>query len=143
MLIDYKIQAGQTIYDLGISTFGTLENLLQLLIQNPSLKNLDYDLNLIATQKIQFSEEYKQKKPAELILSTQINSDIKTLETKKGQSIFDVCLQAYGTLNELSRLLQDNNIYNLNEDDAGRKIINFSKSKVVDNFISDYLIKIT
>lgn len=40
---------------------------------------------------------------------------IEIYKSYKGQSLFDICLQTYGSLRYLFKLIQDNNISNLNQ----------------------------
>lgn len=58
---------------------------------------------------------------------------------KKGQSIYDVCLQTYGTLSLLSnkesalfKLINDNNISNINTGDLSGKVFIFDENLIFD-----------
>lgn len=53
-----------------------------------------------------------------------------------GQSIYDVCLQTYGSLDYLYRLMQDNGIEGLNEQIYSRQEFVWDDSLVVDQLIN-------
>lgn len=61
----------------------------------------------------------------------------KTLNVKQGQSIYDICLQAYGTLNQLYKLIQDNNISNINAYIPPKTVITFDETLIQDAAITD------
>ena len=141
MLQEIKIQSGQSIYDVSINELNGLDNLLQLLIQNKNITNLDFDLKNIATENIKYDDIYIEKKQAELTLTTSISSTIQNIKTLQGQSIYDICLQSYGSLDLMNKLLKDNNIYNLDSTDISMRNINFDETKVIDKYILDYIYK--
>jgi len=55
-----------------------------------------------------------------------------------GQSIYDVCLMVYGSLDYLTLLCTDNNIGGLNEVDASGKVFKFDPLKVKSNSLKEY-----
>ena len=62
-------------------------------------------------------------------------SSIQTYTAKSGQSIFDICLQVYGTLDLIMKLIQDNNIASLNSSGFTGFVFNYDASLIVDNSI--------
>lgn len=57
---------------------------------------------------------------------------MRTFKAIAGQSIYDVCLQTYGSLDYLYKLLQDNGINGLNEDVSSGQPFIWDDSLVVD-----------
>jgi hypothetical protein len=49
-----------------------------------------------------------------------------------GQSLVDVCLNTYGTLDYLLKLIQDSGVVNLNADVSSQQVFLFDDSLVVD-----------
>ena len=60
---------------------------------------------------------------------------IDTYTAKDGQSIYDVCLNTYGTLNLLFKLIKDNKISSTNEQRLAGKVFTFDTSLIIDNSI--------
>lgn len=54
-----------------------------------------------------------------------------TYLAKNGQSIYDVCLQTYGSLNFLYKLIKDNSLLGINDTVQNKKII-YDESLVED-----------
>lgn len=61
---------------------------------------------------------------------------MRTYRAITGQSIFDVCLQTYGSLDYLYKLMQDNGINGVNEDVLSRQPFVWDDSLVVDQQIN-------
>jgi hypothetical protein len=57
---------------------------------------------------------------------------MRTFNAIAGQSIYDVCLQTYGSLDYLYKLMQDNGILGLNENVSSRQSFAWDDSLVVD-----------
>jgi len=57
--------------------------------------------------------------------------------TKYNQSIYDVCLQTYGTLDYLLKLVTDNNINNLNTQILTKTSFIFDERLVIDRLLKD------
>lgn len=61
---------------------------------------------------------------------------MQTYKATDGQSIYDVCLQTYGSLDYLFRLMQDNGITGLNESVVSRQQFTWDDSFVTDQQIN-------
>ncbi len=59
-----------------------------------------------------------------------------TLQVRQGQSIYDICLQAYGTLNLIFKLIQDNLIESIDINPAPGTIIKYDESLIANTAIS-------
>jgi hypothetical protein len=51
----------------------------------------------------------------------------------EGQSIYDVCANTYGDLNKLRKLITDNNIGSVNDQNLARQVFKFDTSLIKDN----------
>lgn len=60
-----------------------------------------------------------------------------TLIAKQGQSIYDVCLQAYASLNQLYKLIQDNGIPNINTGELQGTVFTYDPSLIANNSLSN------
>lgn len=61
---------------------------------------------------------------------------MQTYNAIAGQSIYDVCLQTYGSLNYLFKLMQDNNIQGLDELVSSRQPFVWDDTLVVDQLVN-------
>lgn len=61
---------------------------------------------------------------------------IRTFIAVSGQSIYDVCLNCYGTLNQLKKLLKDNSIPSVNDPVYNGQKFSYDDSLVVDQGIN-------
>lgn len=61
---------------------------------------------------------------------------LQKFEAIDGQSIFDVCLNCYGSLDLISKLLQDNNIDNINVRPYSRQLFIYDDTLVIDQGIN-------
>lgn len=61
---------------------------------------------------------------------------LQKFEAVDGQSIFDVCLNCYGTLDLLYKLLQDNSIDNVNVTPFSRQTFVYEDSLVIDQGVN-------
>ena len=60
--------------------------------------------------------------------------------SQQGQSIYDLCNQTYGTLNELFRFVKDNNIDSLNQSILTKKRLFFEYNLVKDKSVLNFLL---
>lgn len=65
--------------------------------------------------------------PANLKISAQTPTTVGYYRVQPGQSVYDICLQVYGTLDYLVRLMVDNNINGTNANDLTGSLIKFDK----------------
>lgn len=61
---------------------------------------------------------------------------MQTYNAIAGQSLYDVCLQTYGSLNYLFKLMQDNGITGLNETVSSRQPFVWDDTLVVDQLVN-------
>lgn len=63
--------------------------------------------------------------PASLKIKPQATTNLKYYRIQPGQSVYDVCLQVYGTLDYLVKLMTDNNFVSTNEANLNGRLIKF------------------
>lgn len=63
---------------------------------------------------------------------------IQTFNAINGQSMYDVCLNTYGTLDLMYKLLQDNNIDNIGITPASGQAFLYDDGLVIDQGINQY-----
>lgn len=132
-----KIQGNQTIYDIVLNSLGGFDDLFYFIRTNESvLGNIDADLGQLVGKKLTYDDIYYVK-PAPRI-SIQSAANVSPVYQKRGlenQSIYDLCLQEYGTLDNLVKMMQDSNIVGTKDPNAAFKKITFNKSIVNDDTI--------
>jgi hypothetical protein len=52
---------------------------------------------------------------------------------KEGQSIYDICANTYGDINKLRKLITDNNIGSINNQNLAQQVFKFDTSLIKDN----------
>lgn len=60
---------------------------------------------------------------------------ISEYTAQEGQSIYDVCANTYGDLNKLRKLITDNNIGSVNDQNLAKKVFKFDTSLIKDNLL--------
>lgn len=143
----YSVQYGQTVYDVVLATYGSLELTYKLIQDNPFIDSVNYDFDANPGAKIVWDETYSITPPPELNKdATASQSDLKYIIATNGQSIYDICLMTYGDLGYLYKLMADNNIISPNDTDINEKKINFNPNLIQDigfyNLLSSKKIKI-
>ena len=120
-----------TIYDLALQTGYTLDYIYKLIQENSILANVNTappKLNVV-----NFDNTFVPKKVPTLTLKqNKLASDVDTLLKLDGQSIYDICLQSYGTLDFVYKLIQGNNLTNVDDTIPTGKKLSFKISDVVD-----------
>ncbi len=110
MLLDYRILANQTLEDVCMNTYNTLEMLFKLVTDNPIL-SLDVDMSTVAGKVIQYDSDYVYSRPVEITTTTVPETEyIKKYTGIEGQSVYDVAIQVYGSLEKIITLCNDSNL---------------------------------
>jgi hypothetical protein len=71
--------------------------------------------------------------------STTASSTIVYITSQNGQSIYDICVQTYGSLDLLYKLIQDNNFPNINTTLQPGTTLQWDSSQITDNSFYGYL----
>jgi hypothetical protein len=129
--MELTIKDDVTIYDLALQTGYTLDYIYTLIQENSILLNVDTTPPKLNT--ITYDNSFVPKNVPQLTLKQNANqSDVGTLQKRDGQSIYDLCLQSYGSLDLVYKLIQDNNLTNIDDTVETGKELSFYISKISD-----------
>lgn len=141
------IQQGLNIFDLANQTGYGIDYVYKLIKENPFITSIDYDFTANPGYELVYDTTFVKKKPQ--ILTQNVSkavSDVRESKCVADQSIFDICLQTYGDLNQLFKLIKENEIDSINEANFLGKSVKFTFSNVSDigffNMLSNNKIKI-
>lgn len=138
--MDYKVKNGQTVYDVVNAIYKDLSFIYLFLSENPIITSVDFNLDTIPNLIVIFNPDNILSIPAAINLlppPTEITK--KEFSAYSGMSIYDICLQVYGSLDLLYQLMADSNFNNLqSEVVVGEKFI-FNPGKTVDNIFANFL----
>jgi len=124
---NYRVPEGDNIFDVALATYGTVENAIQLLIDN-KIDGLDFDLKGKALT-LKFDETLVFQKESPLVKQTK-SKIITTHIVSDGQSLFDVALQVGYTLDSIIELARKNFI-SINDNLRSQQVLNFDTEKVL------------
>lgn len=133
----YKVQSGESIYDLGIKLYGDVSFAGRIVTDN----DLSYDVYPLAGTNLIYYPELKKITPPIINTTDVASSEFLYIDGLSGQSIYDVCQMGYGSLENLSLMLIDSGINSLADIDANGKRFVFRKNKTSNNKIYLYLQK--
>ena len=145
MLSVYKIQDGETIFDVAIATYGSLEQVYKLIQDNSAvIEDIDSELDLVTQPNLQLTYDDTFVEPA-----SQESRQIPVVAVKniyqirEGQTIFDIALTLYGNLEKVYQIIQDNieSIPYINQRIMAGTTLSFNPDEIDDFVLTDYLIK--
>lgn len=128
----YKIPNNVSVPDLINEVYGTLDYSVKFLQDNAFIASYTQDIKLLSGKYVSYDETLVQKTPSNLYTPVKDETDVGYYRVKLGQSISDVCLQIYGNLDNLQKLIADNNIstYVVSPDTIGNIIVKFTPSLI-------------
>ena len=134
MQLEYRILSNQTLSDVCMATYNSMELLIKLVYDNPIL-SLDVDMATVSGQIVYYDSDYVVSRPVEITTTTVPDTQyIKKYTGIEGQNVYDVCIQLYGSLEKLVTLCKDSNI-SLNQG-ANVKNIEFTyNTKLIDDIL--------
>jgi len=109
----YTIKTPSDIFSLVMSVYGTLQQSCKLVSDNSGLiPSFNSDISSLAGQALQYeSTLVKTSLPPVSVIPTPPSPVTQYNWTgREGQSIFDVCIQTYGILDNQIKLMNDNNV---------------------------------
>lgn len=135
---NYTIKTGESIYDVSVKIYGDISYSIDLIKLNPDLVNLnnaDISGLTIAYEII----EKTDFKPVKVVTeSTQ-----KLVTIGENQSVFDLSLQMYGSLDEVFKVISLSGVENLNDNEIKGVTFNYDYvNGIVQNYFNDKNIKI-
>ena len=147
------IRDGQNIFDAALQNYGTIEQIFDLIDNNSLTLNsdlnsgmeLNYDLSLgnnvikkyIKDNNISPNNYGSSFDFFNIYIENYKNTDIDD-SIKEGQSIFDITLQYFGTLEKIFDLLDSNNL-NINSYLNSSQKLNISNFRKGNEEIKDYI----
>jgi len=135
----YLIKNNQSLEDVCCATYGTMEYLTKLVFDNENIGSIDVDMNEISGQLIYFDETLVNKIPVEVkVLKPIEESAIKYYTGIEGQSIYDVCIQLYGSLEKLILLCNDNNLRLTRADNVKNIEFKYNTNKIEDVLLVNF-----
>ena len=131
----YQIRNTDDIFSIANKTVA-LDNIYSLLQENDI--DIDVDIESISTQYLTYKDIFKSSIASTKILTTP--SSIINFKGLEGQSIYDVCLQKLGSLDNIVSFLIDNSIESIDDDNVSLKSLYFDYKNVKDYSIYKKLI---
>jgi hypothetical protein len=139
---EYKINDGETIFDVVLSTYGNLELTFKLLAENSKVDNIDVELTTLPGISFTYDEAFvlEEEQGEKLI---QLPPDETEFTVIEGQNIFDLALTLYGDVEKSIQLLQDNKVKlsNLNQRTLPGILMEFNQEKDENKVFTNYLRK--
>ena len=138
MLSEYPVKQGETIYDVANRTYGSTDYVYKL-IQDNGISNIDFDFSLNPGKVLTWDPSFKVLQAVDVASAPSVPvSPIKTIKALYGQSIYDLCLQAYGTLDFIFKFIQENQISNINDTNLSGNTFIFDSTITEENTNADY-----
>ena len=133
---EYNTRYNQSIFDVANSSVGDLESVYKLIVENPGLS--------VATVPPGLTVFYTPKKiiPPPVSSTAAIVPDpTQKFFSRTNQTIYDVCMQTYGSLDMLYKLIIDSNFSNLRTLPAPGQGFIFNANLIHDEIFYNYLVK--
>lgn len=121
-----EVRDGESIFDVLAKNNIPLDNLYEVLQDN--------GISLESSVKTIAVKEYPQI-PPELKTPSNSTNSIGMIKVLEGQSIFDVCLMTYGSFENMYKLIQDNDIDSINDNEIAQKTLTFDKDSIYDTVL--------
>jgi len=131
MELDYKVNSGQSIFDVSNLVLLGMDNIVMGLL-SPSNKSL---ISVLTLETLIYNDSYVQDKTIQLQLDVPKTNPDYVVKGKDGQSTFDLCVMNYGNLDKLVSMIQENsNLVSINDIDVSLKEINFNANKSIQDY---------
>jgi hypothetical protein len=151
MLKEYKIQDGETIFDIVLATYGTLDYTYKLISENSLagdvfyLQSIDADLSTATKRTLRFDSAFEAQEDV-YTTKENINPPDYSYLIQEGQSLFDVAIMVYGDVSKVIQIIQDHKrsisqlpIENVNQSVLAGIRITYDPSMVEDKVLVEYL----
>ncbi len=135
MIKTVQIKSGLTLYDYASILHGGFDNVVKLLKDNDYLGNLDANLSDFATQELTYDEADYVTKAPQLSITAVASSKVNTIQSIKGQSLYDIALMVHGGFDSIVKLLIENDINSINEQALPASSFTFNTDDAVDSAV--------
>lgn len=122
----YNARFSETIIDVVSKTLKNLDNVYSFIVSN-GLGSIEEILEV--GEALNYDTTLIQFQDTNLKLNQTVVSNFKTFRTFDNQSIYDLCLNKYGSLDELANFIVQNNFDGINDDDCQLKNVVVLNSK--------------
>jgi len=134
MLKEYKVLNGETIQDVTVKLYGSIDYQFLLISQN----NIS-----ISTDITDLILKYDDSIITTIPNNIQANNAISTTQNSvlgvEGQSIFDVAIQTQGTMDNVIELMDSNNISFIQLNSVKSKVIIYYENKIKNRLIYNFM----
>lgn len=131
MIRTATIPPNVSVMDLVSQLYGDLDLVTRLLTDNPIITSVNMDLTPLIGQPVKYDDALSNFVPPSLhFLPPVTDPNIGVITALLGQSLYDICLMTYGTLDLLYQLILDNEIDGVNSLDIAQMAFNFDISKI-------------
>lgn len=137
--MQYAIKQGLDIFDVVLNTYGSLDCTVKLLQDNSDiLTSIDYDLTANPFTVVEYDETFIAPQSPEI---TPVTTDAITeisFVAKEGQSVYDLCLMSYGSLDRIVEFAQSMGFDSLNNSGLRGQAVVFSPEDIKDKALYNY-----
>lgn len=135
-LASNNVPNGATIFDLVNKFYGSMDYLTKFLSDNPQLSDgADFDYESNPNTAVHYDAAFVSMHPLKLKAAEKPPAT-QYFIARDGQSLFDVCLMTYGTIDRYNKLLSDNSINGLTIGSLSGKAFIFDSSLRSDGMLS-------
>lgn len=106
----YKIPNNITVSDLVVALYGTMDLAVKFINDNLFITSINFDLSSYTGAIVFYDPNLTQSTPANLKYVAAPPNTEAIYQVKQGQTIYDICMQVYLTLDRLNKLIDDNNL---------------------------------
>jgi len=136
VLETHRTSQGQSVYDVVMSVYGSLDYIGQLLTENSNLAAIAYTLTDEPAVDIEYDADVIRNKPPVIFrTTTSEETTTQTYRAMDGQSVYDVALMTYGSLDRLIELVNDSGFGSTNNTNLGGAGFTFDSSKKADQLL--------
>lgn len=138
-MTEYRILNNQTLEDVCCVTYGNMSLLSKLVFDNEILGSFDVNMDAISGQIIYYDETLVNNIPVEVKPKIAIaEDDIQYYTGIEGQSVYDICIQLYGSLEKLIFLCNENNLPLTRGNTVKNITFKYNTNKVEDVLLVNY-----
>jgi hypothetical protein len=131
---DYKVLDGETLQDVSVKLYGSIEYQYLLLNDN----NINISTN-ISGLTLKYNDSLISFVPNNVQANNVISTTQNSVIGVDGQSIFDVAIQTQGTMENVIELMDSNNIDFLTLNSVKSKLIIYYENKIKNRLIYNFM----